>query len=100
MAALVVGMGVNITPAAIPPIDALRYPATSIETEVGHGLDRWAILASILHTLIRYRDLLTAPDFIRLWNDRLAFRDEKVNFRFPDGSVRPLTVMGCNPMAG
>lgn len=94
LAALVVGMGVNITPAAIPPVDALRYPATSIETEVEHGLDRWLVLASILHTLRCYRDLLTTPDFIRMWNDRLAFRGERVNFRFPEGNIRSLTVTG------
>jgi biotin-(acetyl-CoA carboxylase) ligase len=29
-----------------------------------------------------------------MWNDWLAFRGEKVNFRFPDGSVRSLTVTG------
>lgn len=94
LAALVVGMGVNISPAAIPPDAALRYPATSVETEMGRKMDRWAILASILHTLRCYRDLLTTPDFIRLWNDRLAFRGEKVNFCFPDGTVRSLTVTG------
>ncbi|HCU57122.1 MAG TPA: biotin--[acetyl-CoA-carboxylase] ligase [Anaerolineaceae bacterium] len=94
LAALVVGMGVNVTPEAVPPAADLRYPATSIESELGETVDRWALLASILHTLMHYRDRLTAPDFIRLWNDRLAFRGEKVNFRFPDGSVRSLTVTG------
>ena len=94
LAALVVGMGVNITPSAVPPANTLRFPATSLETEAGREMDRWAILASILHTLRQYRDLLPSPDFIRLWNDRLAFRGENIKFRFPDGDVRSLTVVG------
>ena len=92
--ALVVGMGVNISPEAIPQLDTLRYPATSLETELGQKTDRWAILASILHSLINYRDRLTTPDFIGLWNDRLAFRGESILFRTTDGALRYLKVIG------
>jgi BirA family biotin operon repressor/biotin-[acetyl-CoA-carboxylase] ligase len=94
LTALVVGMGVNVTPAAVPPDASLRYPATSMEAAAGRKLDRWVILASILHSLLNYRDLLTTPEFIRLWNERLAFRGEPVKFRFPDGKVESLKVVG------
>ena len=93
LTALVVGMGVNITPAAIPPAEKLRYPATSIETEIGRKIDRWAILASILHTLQHYRDRLPTSAFIHLWNERLAFKNEIIRFRFPNGNVSALKVI-------
>lgn len=94
MAALVIGMGVNITPDAVPQDMALRYPATSVEAEVGQKIDRWAFLASILHALKRYRDLLTTADFIGLWNARLAFKGEEIRFRFTNGDIKSLTVIG------
>ena len=34
--AMVLGMGVNVLNASIPPADQLLFPATSIETELGH----------------------------------------------------------------
>lgn len=94
LAALVVGMGVNITPAAVPPDESLRFPGTSVQAEVGQKVERWALLASILHTIKQYRCLLTTSEFIRLWNDRLAFRGETIAFRFPDGEVKSLKVLG------
>lgn len=95
--ALVMGMGVNITPDAVPPAESLRYPATSVESELGRKIDRWAFLASILHAIKRYRGFLTSPEFIRDWNDRLAFRGEMVSYRFSDGEVRTLEVVGVQP---
>ncbi len=94
LASLVVGMGVNVTPAAVPPAAALRYPATSVESESGAKVDRWALLASILHAIKRYREGLTAPAFIHTWNAHLAFRGQPIAFRFPDGTARSLTVIG------
>jgi BirA family biotin operon repressor/biotin-[acetyl-CoA-carboxylase] ligase len=49
--AIVVGVGVNVQPAAYPPDVASR--ATSIECELGRTVDRDAIFAAILDALSR-----------------------------------------------
>lgn len=97
LASLVIGMGVNVTPEAVPLAAALRYPATSVESASGAKVDRWVFLASILHAIKRYREGLTAPAFIHTWNAHLAFRGQTVAFRFSDGTVRSLTVSGVLP---
>ena len=48
-AAVVIGVGVNVQPAAYPPEVAAR--ATSIEGELGRSIDRDALLADILDAL-------------------------------------------------
>jgi BirA family biotin operon repressor/biotin-[acetyl-CoA-carboxylase] ligase len=91
---LAVGMGVNVSPEAIPSDSELRYPATSIETELGQVVDRWTILAEILHAIQYYRSILTSEYFLEVWNARLAFMDQTVLFRFPDRQVKEAKVMG------
>ncbi len=97
LTALVIGMGVNVSPGSVPPKAALRYPATSIEAELGEELDRWAILAEILHAIQYYRNVLTTESFLEEWNARLAFKDQTVMFRFPGEQVRPARVMNVHP---
>ena len=92
LVALVVGMGVNVSPESVPSADVLRYPATCIESELGVEVDRWAILASILHTLKRGREILPTEDFINVWNNSLAFKGDWVNFRFSDDQPRQAQV--------
>lgn len=95
--ALVVGMGVNITREAIPPARRLRYPATAVAVAAGEAVDRWDILASILHEIKRYRTFLPEPRFMEAWNQHLAFRNEQITFRLPDGNRISGEVLGVLP---
>ena len=92
--ALVVGMGVNVKPQAVPPADILRYPATSVEDALGDPIDRWELLASILKVMIDLRPFLTHPDFVMLWNAHLAFRGEVVPILFPDDVLKEMEILG------
>jgi BirA family biotin operon repressor/biotin-[acetyl-CoA-carboxylase] ligase len=54
---VVVGYGINVSPAAFPP--ELRERATSIESELGRAVDRHRLLVETLVSLARrYEDLL------------------------------------------
>ncbi len=97
LSALIVGMGVNIAPEPVPPANQVRYPATTIETELGQSIDRWAILAEILHAIQYYRHTLTTADFLKAWNDNLAFRNQVVGFHFPDGQIKSAKVIKVQP---
>lgn len=54
--AVVLGVGVNVSPAAYPPEVADR--ATSLETELGRSVDRGEVLAQILVALARWYGML------------------------------------------
>lgn len=92
--ALVVGMGVNVKPQAVPPQETLRYPATSVEGVLGEPIDRWELLASIVKGMIDLRPSITHPDFIDLWNSHLAFCGEVVPIYFHDSVRKDMEVLG------
>lgn len=94
--ALVVGIGVNVSPAAVPPPDQLMYPATCVESELGHSLDRFELLASILQAALTWRSQLGQPAFLESWQSRLAFVGEQV--QVSGGGDSPLmgTLLGID----
>jgi BirA family transcriptional regulator, biotin operon repressor / biotin---[acetyl-CoA-carboxylase] ligase len=76
--ALIVGIGINVLAASVPPMDQLLFPATSIENALGHSADRIELLSSVLAALKRRRAQLAREEFLRAWEGALAFRGEQV----------------------
>jgi BirA family biotin operon repressor/biotin-[acetyl-CoA-carboxylase] ligase len=76
--AVILGIGVNVSKKAIPAPEELAYPATCVEGEAGGPIDRSGLLRSILTALIEQRDRINSEEFIRQWQERLAFRGEWV----------------------
>jgi BirA family transcriptional regulator, biotin operon repressor / biotin---[acetyl-CoA-carboxylase] ligase len=65
---VIVGIGVNLTPAAYPPDVAAR--ATSIEGELGRPVDRALVLVEVLCALAEGRRMLLdgrQPELLRAW---------------------------------
>ena len=85
---IVLGIGVNVTPEAVPPPDQLNFPATSIESEMGKSEDRPILLRDILQALLTWRGLLTKDVFSNVWENHLAFRGEQVEIRAEGFPVR------------
>ena len=81
---VVLGVGLNIQPEAVPPSDQLNFPATCLQAELpapqspARVLDRAALLRQILQALIYWRGLLASEIFLQAWQSRLAFRGEQV----------------------
>jgi biotin-(acetyl-CoA carboxylase) ligase len=75
---MVVGMGVNVRPDALPPAAELQFPAASVEDALGSPADRWQILRAMLAALIAWRPKIGSREFLEAWNARLAFRGEWV----------------------
>lgn len=82
---LVIGMGVNILRASTPPAELLKFPATSIEAELGRSPDRELLLRDILLALIAWYPRLGADELIHAWDERLSFRGEQVQVREGNG---------------
>jgi BirA family transcriptional regulator, biotin operon repressor / biotin---[acetyl-CoA-carboxylase] ligase len=81
---IVLGVGLNIKPQAVPPPAHLTFPATCLEAELPsprHGMktvEQAALLQHILHATLHWRDLLGSDLFLHAWENRLAFRGEQV----------------------
>jgi BirA family biotin operon repressor/biotin-[acetyl-CoA-carboxylase] ligase len=76
--ASIVGIGVNILRASVPPDGTVSFPATCIETELDRSTSRTALLVEVLSRLVAWRGRLADDEFTRVWNDRLAFVGQSV----------------------
>ena len=95
--AVVVGLGVNVSPGSVPPADILRYPATAVEVALGAGVDRWVLLAETLVAMRDYRAILEQDALVEAWNAHLAMRGEWVRFQVHGEAPQKLRVLGVNP---
>jgi BirA family transcriptional regulator, biotin operon repressor / biotin---[acetyl-CoA-carboxylase] ligase len=75
---MVIGIGLNVTAAAVPPANELLFPATSVEEAAGHSIDRLVLLREIVRCLFEWRSKLMKPEFHQAWEQRLAFKDQWV----------------------
>lgn len=78
LSASVLGIGINVTPASVPPEGELIYPATCVETALGRPVNRWQLLRSVLENILSWRSRLGTPEFLQAWDQRLAFKGEQV----------------------
>jgi BirA family biotin operon repressor/biotin-[acetyl-CoA-carboxylase] ligase len=76
--AAILGIGVNVTPASVPPPGEINFPATCVEEVVESPVDRWILLRDILVHLLRWREQMASEKFLLAWLGRLAFRGEWV----------------------
>lgn len=86
---VVLGMGVNVTPEAVPPPEGLNFPATCIQSEGATALPRFELLHELLAELLAWRPQLASATFHQAWEAALAFRGETVQVW--EGQAEPLT---------
>ncbi|MEA3440118.1 MAG: biotin--[acetyl-CoA-carboxylase] ligase [Chloroflexota bacterium] len=82
--AVILGVGVNVLQDGVPHDDEVDYPATSVEQSLidsreskitgRNTIDRLVFLKEILSHIIGRRPQLLQPEFIRTWEQRLAYR--------------------------
>ena len=88
---VVLGIGINVSAAAVPPDEEVMFPAISVEQAAGRSVDRWDLLRAILQGIFDWRTQLASDDFKQAWEDRLAFRGEWVMVREAAGARDPIT---------
>jgi BirA family biotin operon repressor/biotin-[acetyl-CoA-carboxylase] ligase len=74
--ALVIGMGINIQKESIPPAEGLGFPATSIESELGHPIERESFLKDVLSSLVSRLPQIETDDFLAAWENQLAYKHQ------------------------
>jgi BirA family biotin operon repressor/biotin-[acetyl-CoA-carboxylase] ligase len=83
---VVIGIGVNVLTAAVPPADFLQFPATSLEESLDGMVEREPVLHDILAGILALRPHLGTGSFLASWEKSLAFRDRQVHVEQGDGS--------------
>jgi len=88
LAAIVLGIGVNVSPGSIPAenwdtLNPNPFPATSLETVLGAPVERWELLSAILQEILVWRGKLPEPEFLHAWEANLAYRGQWVQITHP-----------------
>jgi BirA family biotin operon repressor/biotin-[acetyl-CoA-carboxylase] ligase len=91
---IILGIGLNVKPGAVPPPEKINFPATSLETELGKNVDRVNLLTDILQALLHWRALLITDVFSDAWEDRLAYRGQQVEIQMEGSPPRTGQVDG------
>ncbi len=84
LAAIILGIGINIKADSVPRPEDLRFPATCVESALERccqatvPVDRLELLQAVLEELINWQTRVASPEFIRAWESQLAFRHQWV----------------------
>jgi BirA family biotin operon repressor/biotin-[acetyl-CoA-carboxylase] ligase len=84
---IVIGVGINILPGAIPPPNTIQFPATCIQNHTIRQVNRFHILGSFLQKLFLLRKEISKPSFLNQWENLLAFRNETVYIKENDVTI-------------
>ena len=76
--AIILGIGVNVFAASLPPPAELSFPATSIETELGQIPERFDLLRNTLQLIVYWRERLAGGELLEAWNQSLAYKGQQV----------------------
>lgn len=84
LAAIILGIGINVRPDSVPSSDMLSFPATCVESaldETGskiRSINRLELLTGVLSELLHWQNRIASEEFITAWENRLAFRGQWV----------------------
>ncbi len=76
--AIVLGIGVNVLSASVPPPAELSFPATSVEAELGQTSERFDLLRNTLQLIAHWRERLATGELLEAWNQSLAYKGQQV----------------------
>ena len=93
---VVIGIGINVKPAALPTLDKTRFPSTCIEENLGERVDRLILLKRVLECIIQWRKFIGTEQFFEAWESKLAYRNELVSIIQPNQPVLTGTLIGIN----
>ena len=97
---LVIGIGVNIYPGSVPPVENLNFPATSLQDQSECAIDRLDLLERILKNFLVWRKQIDKSTFIDAWTEKLAFIGEEVIIWSENSQPRIVAIIGLNPDGG
>jgi BirA family biotin operon repressor/biotin-[acetyl-CoA-carboxylase] ligase len=96
LASLVLGVGINVKPASVPPDEQLDYPATCVETVLGKSVDRMVLMLGVLESIARWWPRLGSKRMAKVINIKLAFRGRQIELVGGERVIRGI-IKGMKP---
>jgi len=101
LSAVILGVGINVGSAAVPPEDwaghhERPFPAGSIEGALGRSVDRIPLLHRVLSEMLELLPRLEEPEFIQAWREKLAFLGDWVEVITSETEVHEGQVAGLS----
>ena len=93
---LVLGIGMNVLAAAIPPVENQNFPAGSLETAGCICLEPEQHIHDIIRKIISLRPLITSPEFIQRWETFLAFKNRLIQLTAPGKEPERCMLIGLD----
>lgn len=88
--AVVLGIGINVSPEAVPQAGEALFPAISVEEGTGHPVDRFDLLREVIAGIASWRERFDTDEFHAAWGQNLAFAGQMVQ----------ITATGSAPLTG
>jgi BirA family biotin operon repressor/biotin-[acetyl-CoA-carboxylase] ligase len=97
---IVLGTGINVSPASVPPPEQLDFPATCVESALGHNIERTELLGAVLAEILEWRGRLGTPEFVQAWQTSLAYLGKWVQVIPGSGAPLKGQLIGLDPEGG
>lgn len=94
--AIIIGIGINVKSESVPPEEMLRFPAACLEDFLSEPVDRWKLLAGVLQEIYDLRSSIGKNQFIHLWDQHLAFKNEMVSLQTPKETINHVRLIGIS----
>ncbi len=94
LAGVVLGIGVNLQPGAVPPPEAVLFPATCVQAHTAKPVERLAFLRAVLEQLIELRGRIQTSSFLDEYTRRMAFIGQGVILHAAQGEEIAGVVLG------
>jgi BirA family biotin operon repressor/biotin-[acetyl-CoA-carboxylase] ligase len=91
---LVLGIGLNVSSGSLPA--EADFPATTVEEESARAVDRSRLVAGIVASLGGWYAALGSDEFLRAWQNRLAYLGKRVRVDRVGGSIEG-SLVGLGP---
>lgn len=75
---IVLGIGINVSLASLPPPELQLFTAMCLEYALNKPVDRFQVLTAVLQSIHKWRSLIGTDEFFAEWQRNLAFKGERV----------------------
>lgn len=79
LSSAVIGIGINVRPASVPPAEELDYAAGCLDDAAGRSVDANEFLVEVVRSMDRWSARLGTAQILQAWEVRLAFKGERVS---------------------
>lgn len=93
----VLGVGINVSRGSVPEDKDLHFPASSLEESDGREISRLELLIRVMRSLLKWYPELHSVDFTEAWQDKLAYKGERVTLSTSDKIIDRGILKGISP---